>query len=78
VPAITEAVHSTTNRVSTLLVNTRDTPVAAVGAVGTSLRDQVAELRSTMVSQHRRRLEALLGDRFALLPALGRDCCSDH
>ena len=43
-----------------LLVDTRDTLVAAVRAVGTSLGDQVAELRSTVVSQHRRRPEALL------------------
>ena len=60
VPTIAEAVHGATNRVSTLLVDTRDTLVAAVGAVGTSLGDQVAELRSTVVSQHRRRPEALL------------------
>jgi len=60
VPAIVEAVHGATNGVSILLVDIGDTLVAAVGAVGMSLGDQVAELRSTVVSQHRRRPEALL------------------
>jgi hypothetical protein len=60
VPAIAEAVHGNTNSVSILLVDTRDTLAAAVRGVETSLRDQVAELRSTVASQHRRRPEALL------------------
>jgi hypothetical protein len=60
VPVIAEAVHGATNRVSTLLVDTRDTLIAAVGAVRTSLGDQVVELRSIVISQHRRRPGALL------------------